>query len=1088
MLKTLGLCLALALPAFCQFDAATVLGIVRDPSGASVGSATVTLENKATGLSQTAATSQAGEYQFTNVPIGQYTMTVAAPDMREGKAGPFTVTVGARQRVDFDLQLASAATEVEVTATVRLVETDSSDRGQVVRTQEIVELPLNGRQYSELVYLSTGIVPSPSAGQDFNSREGSFNANGLRSTFNNFLLDGLDNNYYGTSNQGFSNQVTQPPPDAVQEFRVVTNNMSAEYGRSGGATVNVALRSGTNEFHGSLWQFFRNDKLNAVGFFKPAGGEKPRLNRNQFGFAVGGPIWKNRTFFFADYEGFRQVNSFVDFATLPNTALRNGQLGVPVVNVLTRQVYANGVIPQSAISPFARAVLAALPPVTDERTLANNYRTLHRVTAYRDKGDLKVDHNFSERVRGFVRYDQSRADIFDPGTIPGLAGGDGNGNTRIPVIQVAGGITWTLASNSILEGRMGFSRSRAGKTPVLAGGPSMQELFGIPGLPTDPQYTGGISYQLIPGFTSLGRQLTNPQYQYPTVWNPKANWTLILGGHSIKAGAEYQRVHVEQQDIHPVYGAFAYAGSISSTGIPGVRPEQVPLYNYADFLFGTPVLYGLASPTIANIRQQMYFGYVQDDWRVLPNLTLNLGLRYEYATPVYERDNRLSNWNPATNEIDIATSGSIADRALVGPDTNNFAPRVGLAWSVTPRTVIRSGYGVSYVHFNRVGSSYLTLNAPFAIVASALNIPGQPGFRVMQQGIPPNFVDPERYDKTQAAIQHMPKDSPTASVQSWFFSIQRELVSNFLLDAAYVGNTSNNLVLMNDLNQGFPNPPGQALPVQFRRPNRTWGSIVGIMPWGFSRYNGLQVKLERRSEAGLYFLNSFTWSKTIDNGPQNLDGGSASSGNDLPSVQNIYDLNAERGLSPYDRKFVNTTSVVYELPFGKGRRFLNGMSGAADAILGGWQVTAISAARSGAPATPIYTPGTANEVSPLITISGRNQYRANISGNPLAPEGQRGPDFYLDRSRVSIPSPQQPFGNAGRNIVRGPAFWQADLGIYKTFVMTERLRLQFRAESFNALNRTNFGTPDANISNASFGTIRSTFDPRQFQFALKLLF
>ena len=1088
MFRTLLVYFALALPVAAQFDAATVLGTVHDPSGASIAAAGVTLLNRATSFSQMVSTSQAGEYQFTSVPIGEYTLAVSAPNMREAKAGPFTLTVGARQRVDFDLQLASAQTAVEVAATIRLVETESSDRGQVVRSTQVVELPLNGRAYSELVYLSTGVVPSPSAGQGFDSREGSFNANGLRSTFNNFLLDGVDNNYYGTSNQGFSNQVTQPPPDAVQEFRVVTNNMSAEYGRSGGATVNAAMRSGTNEFHGSLWEFFRNTELNAIGFFKPAGGEKPRLNRNQFGFAAGGPIRKNRTFFFADYEGNRQVNSFVDFATLPNTALRNGQLGVPLVNALAGALYANGVIPQTAITPFARAVLNALPPVTDEKSLANNFRTLHRVQAFRDKGDIKIDQNISDRIRGFARYDQSRADIFDPGTIPGLAGGDGNGNTRIPIIQAAGGLTWMLGSNSILEGRMGFSRSRSGKMPVLSGGPSMLEQFGIPGLPTDPKYTGGISYQLIPGFTSLGRQFTNPQYQYPTVWNPKLNWSMILGRHSVKAGAEYQRVHVEQEDIHPVYGAFAYQGGFSATGIPGVRADQMPLYYFADFLFGTPVLYGLASPTVANIREEMYFGYVQDDWRLLPNLTLNLGMRYEFATPVYERDNHLSNWNPATNQMDLAKNGSIADRALVDPDTNNFGPRAGLAWSVTPRTAIRTGYGVSYVHWNRVGSSYLTLNAPFAIVATALNIPGQPGFRVFQQGIPANFVNPQSYDKTQSAIQYMPRNSPTASVQNWFFSVQRELVPNLLIDLAYVGNTSNNLVLMNDLNQAIPNPVGQSLPSQYRRPNHTWGSVVGIMPWGFSNYNGMQVKLERRSSVGLYLLNSFTWSKAIDNGPQNLDGGSSTSGNDLPSVQNIYDLNAERGRSPYDRKIVNTTSLVYELPFGQGRRYLKSMPRAADSLLGGWQITAISSARSGAPVTPTYSPSTANEVSPLITISGRNQYRANVSANPLAPEGQRGPDFYLDRSKVSIPSAQQPFGNSGRNIVCGPAFWQVDLGVYKNLTFTDRLRAQFRAESFNAFNRTNFGTPDANISDAGFGTIRSTFDQRQFQFAVKLLF
>ncbi|MDZ4799980.1 MAG: carboxypeptidase regulatory-like domain-containing protein, partial [Bryobacteraceae bacterium] len=308
-------------PCLAQFEAATVLGTVRDASGASVVRARVTLRNASTGLTLTADSSSAGEYVFVNVPIGSYRLDVEVATMRPAQSEPFTLTVGARQRVDFDLVTATAqSTSVDVVASVGLVEADSSDRGQVVRTAQITELPLNGRAYSELVYLSAGIVPGPSAGQSADSREGSFIANGLRSTFNNFILDGLDNNYYGTSNQGFSNQSTQLPPDAVAEFRVVTNNMSAEYGRSGGATVNAAMRSGTNQIHGSAWEFFRNTDLNAVGFFRPDSGIKPRLNRNQFGVTLGGPVWKNRTFWFVDYEGFRQVSSTLSFATLPNTA------------------------------------------------------------------------------------------------------------------------------------------------------------------------------------------------------------------------------------------------------------------------------------------------------------------------------------------------------------------------------------------------------------------------------------------------------------------------------------------------------------------------------------------------------------------------------------------------------------------------------------------------------------------------------------------------------------------------------------------------------------------------------------------------
>lgn len=1074
--------LLLAIRALAQFETATVLGTVRDQAGAVVAAARVTLRNVTTDYTHNIRTTTDGDFQFVNVPIGRYVASVEAPGFRATSSAEFAVTVSARQRVDFELRLATVETAVEVTSEVRLVETDSSSRGQVVTTKPILELPLNGRAYSQLVYLAPGTIPSPSAGQDADSREGSFIANGLRSVFNNYLLDGLDNNYYGTSNQGFSNQVVQLSPDAVAEFRVITNNTSAEYGRSGGATVNVAMRSGTNEFHGSAWEFLRNTRLNAGGFF--ASTDKPKMNRNQFGASLGGPILRDRSFFFIDYEGFRQVSSSVRFATLPNAQQRQGILGVPVVDILRQQFYTNGVIPANAISPFARQVLDALPLATNNN-VANNYQTLVRVTDYRDKGDAKLDHIVGERLRGFVRYSQSRADIFDPGTIPGLAGGDANGFTEIPMRQGTVGVTWTMAANSILEGRMGFSQSSAGKKPVLSGGPSMQKLFGIPGLPTDPQYTGGISYQGLVGFSALGRQFTNPQYQHPTVWNPKINHSLIVGRHSLKTGFEYQRIHVAQQDIHPVYGVDAYQGLFSATGLSTFRQEQAPLYSLADFLLGTRAAYVLASPAVANLRHNLQFMYIQDDWRVLNNVTLNVGLRYEYGSPIFERDNRLSNWNPETNTIEIASDGGVSDRALVKPDRNNFGPRLGLAWSLAPQTVIRTGYGLSHVHWNRVGSSYLTMNAPFAILASALNDPRLPTFRLTQQGYPATFVSTTGYDPRQAVVQYMPRESPSGEVQSWFFSIQHRLRENFLLDVAYVGNDANNLVLINDLNQAFPNVPGQALPSQFRRRNPSFGSVVGLMPWGFSNYHGLQVKLERRAAAGMYFLNSFTWSKTIDNGSQPLDGGP---GNDVPSVQNIFDLNADRGLSAYHRKFVNVTSIVWDVPFGSGPRLGTTSSRPTDWILGGWQITAINNLRSGAPITLVYQPSLANEVSPVITVFGRNQYRPNISGDPKLPDGERSRLNYLDRSSVSVPSPTQPFGNSGRNNVIGPGFFQLDLGLYKTFSIHERVRMQLRGEAFNALNRTNFNVPNGNISSQSFGQINNAFEARQFQVALKVLF
>ncbi len=1071
MRSSLGLIVLFSLPLFAQFDSATVLGSVQDATGAPVASATLNIQDIRKGVSFKTVASSAGNFEFIAIPIGRYKLNVEQPGFRSQSTAEFELTIGARQRVDFKLELASVQTTVEVSGEVALIQTDTSDRGQTIAAQQIRELPLNGRAYSELIYLSTGIVRTPSSGVGSSQREASFSVNGLRSTANNFLLDGLDNNYFGTSNQGFSNQVVQPPPDAVAEFRVITNNMSAEYGRAGGATVNASLRSGTNQFHGAAWHFFRNTQLNAVGFFKPLTG-RPVQNQNQFGATFGGPVIKNKTFFFVDYEGYREVNSSVAFATFPNATERGGSLGVPVRNPLTGELYSNGVIPAGAITPYARAILASLPTNTSAAA-ANNFQTLRRVTDYRDKGDMKMDHYFSNSLRSFFRFSQSRFDVFDPGTFEGLAGGNGNGFQFVPLKSFAGGVTWTVNQSSILEARLGFSDSQAGKNPPLVGGPSMQELFGIPGLPTDPALTGGITAETLVGFTSYGRQATNPQYQHPRLWNPKVNYTRVAGRHTLKAGFEYQWLGVEALDVSPMIGRNTYTGLFSAP--PGVTPNANTqrLYSLADFIFGARNTFQLVNPGIVNHRQQSWFTYLQDDFKVTSKITLNLGLRYELTTPFYERDNQLSNWDPATNTIILAKAGSIFDRARVNLDTNNIAPRLGLAWNLLPKTVFRAGYGTGFNTFNRTGTSYLAYNGPLFVLASVNQTPGTPGFLTTQQGFPAGLTAPSAFNPRRSTVQHVDPNLPWGTVQSWFASFQRELPLGVLVDIAYVGNRGDDLATINDINQARPNGPTENLNIEDRRPNLAYSSISGTLANGLSRYNGLQVRVEKRSDAGLYFLNSFTWSRAIDNSSQAFD----NSNNNGTSFQNIYDIDADRGLSNYHRKFSNTTSVVYEIPFLKKNR-----------ILGGWQVNSIINMRSGEPFNLTYTAGARSQVAPFLTLLGFNIFRPNISGDPLAPEGQRTVTNYLNRANVSIPNFDQPFGNAGRNIAIGFPFYQVDLGISKTFTLTERFRLQFRAESFNLFNESNFRAPNANVSSPAYGTITSTYDPRQIQLALKLQF
>jgi len=811
-----------------------------------------------------------------------------------------------------------------------------------------------------------------------------------------------------------------------------------------------------------------------------------------------------------DYEGFRRITKTLEFAVVPTLDQRQGIFRtptgapIPIRNPFTNVVYADGVIPVDQRTAFSQLVFAQLPPPNRSAGvlgISENFESLPRSQFYNDKGDIKIDHTFNTRLNVFARGSMRKVLNFEAPIIPLPLGSPANANVRVVNQQIAGGLTYTLSSNSVLEFRLGISRTQAGKTPPGLGSATARELYGITGLPEDPTISGGLYTQQISGFSQLGRQESNPQYQNPTVVNPRINYSFLIGRHSLKTGYEYQHINTDVQDVQPLYGTDAYGGNFSR---PGNVPTSANLYNVADFIFGARSSYRLTNPFIAHYRQRMHFAYIQDDFNVNSKLTLNLGLRYDFATPQYERDNRLSNYDPETNSILLARSGSLYDRALVDPDRNNFGPRLGFAYTPTPRTVIRGGYGISYSHFNRLGGeNLLALNGPQVVGATIAQQPSQGlctgnnflnCFRPTQAGYPTGLVDPSRFTPLTARVNYTPRDTPTTYVQSYHISVQRELVRNLLLDVAYVGNVTRNLIILGDFNQARPNnasDPASGTPLQARRPIPGFSFIQASYAGGKARYNALQIKLERRFSDGLYLLNSFTYSKAIDNAPGHLE---TSAGDN--SRVNIRDLASERGLSNYDQPINNTTSVVFDLPFGKERRFGRNAPRIVDAVLGGWRLTLINTMTSGQVGNLTYNLPTANQVSTVLS------YRPNIIGN-LVPSGGSTIDLYLDRNAVAIPTDRsQPFGNAERNIVRGPAFFQADLGLHKQFPLwNETTRLEFRAEAFNLFNHSNFGVPDTNASNitrdasgnaigGTFGTFlrASAFPAREIQFALKLYF
>ena len=1130
-----------ALSAYGQFESASVLGYARDTSGAALPGVTVTLTNTATGISQKGKTDSEGRYEFPSVPIGDYQVQAEAAGFERTQTQNFTVTTNARQRVDLSLKTGSVNETVTVTAEPTVLETETSSRGQVIGTREVENLPLNGRSYADLVLLAPGVRKSTLENQTASSREGSFNVNGQRSAFNNYLLDGLDNNNYGTSNQGFANENIPPSPDAVSEFRVETNNYSAEYGRASGAVINVSTRRGTNQFHGKAYDYLRNTDLNAIGPFRPAGGIKQTFIRNQFGGTFGGPIYKDHTFFFADYEGLRQIfRNPVTTVTLPNTEQRQGKFllhyvdgrtPTPIIlrNPVTGTVFTTGNV-SAETTKFATAVLNALPANNSTSitgggpgavaydTISNNYIASPRGTIQDDKGDIRVDHTFNQRWSLFGRYSEHRGTIFDPPTVLGRAGGNGNSNVHLLNRQIAGGVTWVVSANKLFDVRFAYTKNQGAKTPYGQGDPSLLAENGITnGVPTDPSIVRDLNAQSVSGgFTQFGAQPSSPQFQNPTIYNPKGNFTWVRGNHSMKFGYEYQAVNTQVNDFNPSYGQDNYAGAYAAASVaaPDTAPgntttaQLTEASNLADFLLGNQSSYSLTNFTIVNLRQRFNFMYFQDDFKLSPSLTINAGIRYEIATPQWEANNKLANFDPATNTLIQASSGSVYNRALVHVPLKNWGPRFGFAWSYNPKTVLRGGYGISYTQYNRAGGeNNLTYNGPNVVNAS-INNPNPTTsnrctndtqdqtacFRQMQQGYAVGLASPANFDPKKVTSRYIPKNFATGYVQSYFFGIQQQLPWGMMMDVAYVGNKGTHLQVLADYNQANPclNAGGTGCGAyQSRRPITTFGDIEIAYGGNSSSYNSLQAKVEKRVGA-LYLLNSFTWGRTFD-----LASGHLETSNNDNSRVNFANPRNDYGPSGYDQPINNTTSIVYDLPYGHGRRYGSKSNGFVNAILGGWQTTIINTMTSGLPFNFTYSSSTANPLYTTDLVTFRPQLTLGTA-NIKAPASNRvktatALNGYLDKTYLAIPSVAlgntSPYGNVSRNKLRSYAYYNTDLGLHKAFnLWSESSKFDFRAEAFNVLNKVNYQAPDGNISNGSFGTITNAYPPRQLQLAAKIIF
>ncbi len=1144
-----------ALQCYGQFESASVLGYVRDTTSAAIPNSKVTLTNVATGIQQTATTDAEGRYEFSSVQIGSYKVLGEAQGFQQTQTQAFTVTTNARQRVDLALKAGSVAETVTVSAAPTALETETSSRGQVIGEREVENLPLNGRSYADLVLLAPGVRKSTLENQSASSREGAFNVNGQRSAFNNFLLDGLDNNNYGTSNQGFANENIPPSPDAVSEFRVETSNYSAEYGRASGAVINVSTQRGANKFHGKAYDYLRNTNLNAIGPFQPAGGIKQTFIRNQFGGTFGGPIKKDHTFFFVDYEGLRQIfRNQVSTVTLPNAEQRQGiflfhykdpsiaPTPITLRNPITGTVFTSGNVSAEA-TPFAKAVLAALPgnnatSVTGGGpgavaydTIANNYIASPRGTIEDNKGDARIDETFNQKWSMFARYSEHRGTIFDPPTVLGRAGGNGNSNVHLLNRQIAGGATWIISPTKLLDIRFAYTKNQGAKTPYGQGDASLLTENGITnGVPTDKSIVRDLNAQSVSGFTQFGAQSSSPQFQNPTIYDPKANFTWVRGRHSMKFGYEYQAVNTQVNDFNPSYGQDNYSAGYAAVpvcnaaapvspcvpskpsdpaqGSSAVAAQLSQAANLADFLFGNQSSYSLTNYTVVNLRQRFNFMYVQDDIKVSPTLTVNAGLRYEIATPQWERDNKLANFDPTTNTLIQAKNGSIYDRALVHVPMKNWGPRFGFAWSGTPKTVVRGGYGISYTQYNRAGGeNNLTYNGPNVVNAS-INNPAPTTtdrcandtqdqtacFRQMQQGYAVGLTSPSNFDPKKVTSRYIPKNFATGYVQSYFFGFQRELPWGMVMDISYVGNKGTHLQVLADYNQATPclNAGGVGCATyQSRRPVTTFGDIEIAYGGNSSSYNSLQAKLEKRVGA-LYLLNSFTWGRAYD-----LASGHLETSNGDNSRVNFTNPRNDYGPSGYDQPINNTLSIVYDLPYGHGRKFGANSNFLINAVLGGWQTTLINTSTSGLPFNLNYNSSANNPLytSDLVTLRPQLTMAGAKIKNPTSKQTKTATALkgYLDGTYLAVPSVAlgntNAYGNISRNKLRSFAYFDTDLGLHKAFnLWSDSSKLDFRAEAFNVLNQVDYQAPDGNIIDGAFGSITSAYPARQLQLAAKIIF
>jgi Carboxypeptidase regulatory-like domain/TonB dependent receptor len=1071
---------------------ATIIGTVLDSGGNVIANASVTVTQKETGLTRQVTTSDRGNYVVHSLPVGTYTVAVEMKGFKRKSVTGITLQVNEEPRIDITLEVGEVSETVTINSQTPLLQTESASVGQVIDNRYTTQIPLNGRDFSQLILLTPGAVTRPggfelSTGASTGSL-GSGGAIGGRDAHNNFTIDGAGNNA-----RQFGNVALRPSIDVIQEFKVQTNSYSAEFGQAAFGQITLVTKSGTNQFHGSVFEFMRNDNLDARNFFLPKRGQ---LNRNQFGGTIGGPIIRNRTFFLFNYEGLRERRGVEAFASVPPESWRQGDFS-GIAGLTLRDplggIFTGNRIPDGRIHPTARAAMAlwAKPNVGAPGRADNNLLVTHPNEIDDDQYTAKVDHQFSDKDRINVRYTRSKRTEFVAATgaftvTPLLPGFE---NINPPINQVASiNHTHIFTPRLLGEFRFSFTRSLFVAESVNTGDEGFYGQFGINNPIPGPRFEGAptFTFQNI-ALTPYGDGDFVPQKDVSNEFNYAGVITWTRGDHSFKQGFSLTRY--QQNTPGPITGfrrgQFGFRGDF--TGHP-----------FADFLLGMPLsAQRVVGKGVETGRSWWHSYYFNDDWKVSSKLSLTMGLRYEYVSPLADNLDRRSTFYPLTNtyntglpgQIIVANSDAaknvlgldgIAARALYQADRNNFAPRFGFAYSPSGKLVVRGGYGIFFTNSQNFVNNFVInrRQPPFAEtqqITSSTTIPQI------------NLADPFSNATAPSVIgtQNIDSKFREGYVQQWNLSVQRELPGGIGVDVGYVGNKGTKLTELIFFNIPTPGPTAT---VQARRPFPGWGTALSLNSFVTSNYHALLMKAQKRFSSGLQFLASYTWSKSMDISSERGNGdrgGGFEGGNPRDLIGYFH------ARSGFDIRHRFVVSYVYELPFGKDKKFLNALPSAANRIIGGWEVSGITQFQTGFPFSVLMS-GDQNG-------DGLSGDRPDLIGKPIINPGN--PNCYIVDPRnpacgggtaafALVPAGELRYGSAGRNILSGPGFKSWDISLAKSNRLSERFNLQFRAEFFNAFNNVNFGQPNRNFNLTAprFGTITTASRPREIQFGLKLEF